>query len=151
MNIRPATNSDSERAKYVVFSVLKEYGLQPDSSGIDQDIDLIEETYFCDDGFFGVVEVDGSIVATFGLQKVNTTTCELRKMYLLSCQRGRGLGKKIIEFALAKAKELGYSHVILETASPLKEAINLYKKYGFKHYTPEHLSWRCDQAFEIYL
>jgi putative acetyltransferase len=54
-----------------------------------------------------------------------------------------------MEFALSKAKELG--RVILETASPLKEAIGLYKRYGFKEFNPEHLSARCDQAFELYL
>jgi putative acetyltransferase len=151
MNLRPATNADSESIKSVVFSVLKEYGLKPDSNSTDKDLDSIEESYFLSNGFFGVVEIENSIVATVGLHQVDATTCELRKMYSLPSQRGKGLGKSIIEFALSKAKELGYKRVILETASPLKEAIGLYKKYGFKEFTPEHLSSRCDQAFELYL
>lgn len=151
MNLRPATNADSEQIKNVVFSVLKEYGLEPDSSSTDKDLDSIEESYFANNGFFGVVEAEGSIVASVGLHKVTPTTCELRKMYSLPSQRGKGLGKSLIEFALSKAKELGYNRVILETASPLKEAIGLYKKYGFKEYKPEHLAPRCDQAFELYL
>jgi putative acetyltransferase len=151
MNLRPATNADSEQIKSVVFSVLKEYGLKPDSNSTDKDLDSIEESYFLNNGFFGVVEIENSIVATVGLHQVDATICELRKMYSLPSQRGKGLGKSIIEFALSKAKELGYKRVILETASPLKEAIGLYKKYGFKEFTPEHLSSRCDQAFELYL
>ena len=151
MNIRPATNNDSEKIKSVVFSVLIEYGLKPDSSSVDKDLDSIEESYFSNDGYFGVVEVNSKIVATVGLHRVNDTTCELRKMYSLSSQRGKGLGKSILEFALSKARELGYKRIILETASPLKEAIHLYKKYGFKEYKPEHLSVRCDQAYELYL
>jgi putative acetyltransferase len=151
MNLRPATNADSESIKSVVFSVLKEYGLKPDSNSTDKDLDSIEESYFLKKGFFGVVEIENSIVATVGLHQVDATTCELRKMYSLPSQRGKGLGKSIIEFALSKAKELGYKRVILETASPLKEAIGLYKKYGFKEYIPQHLSCRCDQAFELYL
>ena len=148
MNIRPATNNDAEKVKAVVFSVLIEYGLKPDSNTIDKDLDSIEESYFSNDGFFGVVEINNAIVATVGLHKVNLTTCELRKMYSLPSQRGKGLGKSILEFALSKAREIGYTRIILETASPLKEAINLYKKYGFKEYKPEHLSVRCDQAYE---
>lgn len=151
MNLRPATNADSEQIKFVVFTVLKEYGLKHDSNSTDKDLDSIEESYFLNNGFFGVVEIENLIVATVGLHKVNENTCELRKMYSLPSQRGKGLGKSIIEFALSKAKELGYTRVILETASPLKEAIGLYKKYGFKEFYPEHLSTRCDQAFEIYL
>lgn len=151
MNLRPATNADSEQIKFVVFSVLKEYGLKPDSGSTDKDLDSIEQNYFANNGFFGVVEENGSIVATVGLHKVDGDTCELRKMHSLPTQRGKGLGKAMIEFALSKAKELGYKRVVLETASPLKEAIGLYKKYGFKEYCSDHLAARCDQAFEIYL
>ena len=72
-------------------------------------------------------------------------------MYLLPAFRGKGIGKFILEFALQKAKELGYKRITLETASALKGAIGLYKKYGFKSFNPDHLSARCDQAFELYL
>jgi len=150
MNIRPATNADSDAIKHVVFSVLKEYGLSPDSNSTDKDLDAIEAFYFLKGGFFGVVDINNQVVATLGLYKVNEDTCELRKMYCLPEHRGKGLGKYLIEFALSKAKELGFSHVTLETASPLKEAIGLYKKYGFKEYCADHLSSRCDQAFELY-
>jgi len=113
MNIRPATNNDAEKVKAVVFSVLIEYGLKPDSNTIDKDLDSIEESYFSNDGFFGVVEINNAIVATVGLHKVNLTTCELRKMYSLPSQRGKGLGKSILEFALSKAREIGYTRIIL--------------------------------------
>lgn len=151
MNLRPASNLDSEQIKSVVFTVLKEYGLRPDSNSTDKDLDAIEESYFSNNGFLGVIEVENVIVATVGLHRVDENTCELRKMYSLPSQRGKGLGKRMLEFALSKARELGYSRVILETASPLKEAIGLYRKYGFRAFNPEHLSTRCDQAFELYL
>ena len=73
--------------------------------------------------------------------------CELRKMYLHPEERGKGIGKRLLEHALFKAKELGFKKVMLETASELKEAIGLYRKYGFEPFEAEHLSTRCDQAF----
>lgn len=151
MNIRAANNADSETVKSVVFSVLKEYGLSPDSSSTDKDLENIEDNYFAQGGYFGVVEENNTIVATVGLHKEDATTCELRKMYCLANSRGKGLGKKLLEFSLLKAKELGFARIVLETASPLKEAISLYKKYGFVEYKPDHLSCRCDQAYELYL
>ncbi len=151
MNIRAANNADSEAVKRVVFSVLQEYGLKPDSNSTDKDLENIEASYFLKGGYFGVVEENNSIVATIGLHRENATTCELRKMYCLASSRGKGLGKKLLEFSLVKAKELGFSRIMLETASPLKEAISLYKKYGFVEYKPDHLSSRCDQAYELYL
>lgn len=151
MNIRAANNADSKAIKFVVFSVLGEYGLSPDPAATDKDLEDIEQSYFSNNGYFGVVEKDKIIIATVGLHRESATTCELRKMYCLASDRGNGLGKRLLEFSLAKAKELGFSRIVLETASPLKEAIGLYKKYGFIIYKPEHLSPRCDQAYELYL
>lgn len=151
LEIREAVDKDSEGIKSVVFEVLEEYGLSPDPTSTDLDLDSIEEYYHQNGGFFGVVEENGAIVATVGIYKVDSSTCELRKMYVLPNQRGRGLGKALMDFSIKKAKELGFSRIILETATPLREAIALYKKYGFKEYKPTHLAARCDQAFELFL
>jgi putative acetyltransferase len=78
-------------------------------------------------------------------------TCELRKMYLRRDCRGRGYGKRLLEHALAQARERGFRRITLETASVLKEAIRLYQSYGFVPYTPAHLSPRCDQAYMLEL
>ncbi len=55
----------------------------------------------------------------------------------------------MLEDALAKAKQLGFARITLETASVLKEAIRLYESYGFKPFQPNHLSCRCDQAYML--
>ena len=60
------------------------------------------------------------------------------KMYLDSSFRGQGLGKKLLEMSLDKARELGFRRVTLETASVLKEALQLYQHYGFKEFKPSH-------------
>jgi len=152
LKIREAKNSDSEKIKSVVFEVLKEYNLDPDSDSTDKDLDGIEDYYHLNGGYFGVIEDDNDdIVATIGIYKLSENICELRKMYALSSQRGRGLGRKLMEFSLDKAKDLGFERIVLETASPLIEAISLYKKYGFTEYLPDHLSSRCDKAFELCL
>lgn len=151
MNIRDANNSDCESIKNVVFAVLGEYGLDPDPDSTDRDLDDLESNYLNNGGYFGVLEESGHVVATVGIYKLNETTCELRKMYAIPDQRGKGLGNKLMEFSLVKARSLGFSKVVLETASPLIEAIALYRKYGFTEYKPDHLSQRCDQAFELIL
>lgn len=151
MDVRSANDNDSNGIKSVVFQVLKEYGLEPDSGTTDKDLDTIEDSYHKNNGFFGVIENSGKIVATVGIYKIDNDTCELRKMYALPSQRGKGLGKYLMQFSIKKAKELGYKRIVLETATPLKEAVSLYKKFGFSEYTPSHLAARCDQAFELML
>ena len=151
--IRPATNEDVPSIKRIVFGVLKEYNLEPGESGKDIDLNNIELNYFAKDGYFGVAveTISNNMVGTFGLFPKTKNICELRKMYLLKNERGKGLGKFILSSAIAIAKEKQYSKIVLETISPLKEAISLYKQYGFKEITPAEINDRVDQAFELNL
>ncbi|MDI6449935.1 GNAT family N-acetyltransferase [Sedimentisphaerales bacterium M17dextr] len=135
-----------------MFTVLDEYGLRPDPDGTDADLDDIERSYFARGGTFRILqEEDGSLVGAYGLYPLQNHTCELRKMYLRRTHRGRGLGRRLLEDALASARELGFTTVTLETASVLKEAIALYKRYGFVPCPSDHLATRCDQAYILVL
>ena len=150
--LRPANNKDCLKVTELVYGVLKEYGLKPDPGATDVDLKDIEQSYFERGGAFYVLEEkDGSIIASYGLYLIDEQTCELRKMYLHSSYRSKGLGKLLLEDALAKARQIGFKRMTLETASVLKEAISLYKSYGFVEYEPEHMSSRCDQAFMLVL
>ncbi|MEO8428903.1 MAG: GNAT family N-acetyltransferase [Verrucomicrobiota bacterium] len=145
--LRRATNQDREKISALVFEVLQEYGLSPDPCRTDADLADIERHYHIRGGIFDVlIAGDGQVVGSVGLYPVNDSTCELRKMYLRSSLRGKGLGRHLLEHALKRAKQLGFSRVTLETASVLKEAIALYQSYGFRPYAPDHLAGRCDQA-----
>lgn len=147
-NIKQASNNDIETIKNIVFSVLKEYGLEPNQEGIDNDLDDIELNYTNNNGYFGLI-LDSSkkTLGTFGLYKIDENSCEIRKMYFLPALRGKGWGKKVMKILITKAIENGYKNVLLETNSVLKEAIELYKKCGFEELKDYKLHSRCDQAF----
>ena len=150
--LRPADNKDCEVIAQLVSGVLNEYDLKPDPACTDADIKDIESSYFGRGGTFFVLETeDGSIIGAYGLYAVDKQTCELRNMYLHKAHRGKGLGKFLLEDALSKARQRGFERMILETASVLKEAIALYKSYGFIEYSPQHMSNRCDQAYLLEL
>ena len=53
-------------------------------------------------------------------------------MYFLNDIRGKGLGARIIEKCMIKAKEFGFEQCYLETMPYMIAAQKLYKKSGFK-------------------
>jgi len=67
--IRAATNQDIPFIKKVVFSSLREFGLNPDENGKDKDLNDIENSYLSNNGFFGIVvhTHTNQIVGSFGL------------------------------------------------------------------------------------
>jgi putative acetyltransferase len=149
MHLRPATNADAEQARALVFGVLEEYGLRADPEGIDSDLDDLDASYAARGGLFDVLEEDGRVVGTVGLFPLRDGVCELRKMYLAREARGRGLGRRLLDHALERARELGFRRVELETSSKLVEAIALYRRYGFEPVDGCHQAARCDQSYAL--
>lgn len=150
-NIRAGNNDDILSIKDVVFTSLMEYGLVPEEFGKDNDLNDIEQNYFNPGGYFGVLieQKSNNVVGTFGLYLAEKDSCELRKMYLKKKCRGKGLGKLMMDAVIEEAKKRNITKITLETISPLKEAIALYKKYGFREIEPAIINKRVDQAFEL--
>jgi GNAT superfamily N-acetyltransferase len=150
--VRPANENDGEAIRRLVFDVLQEYGLPPDPEGTDADLKNVAESYQNPGGLFDVVvDEAGEIVGTVGLFPITKEHCELRKMYLVPHARKQGHGRRLLEHALIETKKRGFRRLELETASVLVEAIALYERYGFRRFTPERLTPRCDCAYYLQL
>jgi N-acetylglutamate synthase-like GNAT family acetyltransferase len=147
--LREAKNEDSQKIKDLVFSILKEYDLQPDPLSTDSDLLQVYNFYQAKGGDFAVLEKGEEILGCAGLYYLSKSECELRKMYLHSSLRGKGLGRFLLEKMINRAIELNFNIMRLETASVLKEAISLYTSFGFHEIRTEHMSCRCDQSFEL--
>lgn len=150
MHFRSATNCDGPRVREVVFSILREFGFTPEPEGTDSDLFTIETSYSAGGGAFELlINDDGRIIGTVGLMPHGPGVCELRKMYLEPEHRGRGLGRQMLEHAIATARRLGFGRIELETESRLKDAIKLYRQFGFQPVCCENICDRCDQTFAL--
>lgn len=79
-----------------------------------------------------IVEVDGEHAGSIGLTDEGDDEGALRWVVLDARLRGRGLGRRLIGEMLARAEELGYARVGLETFSELTAAAHLYREHGFR-------------------
>lgn len=147
--MRTACNGDGPQVEALVGSVLREYGLALDPEGVDRDLSDLEGHYLSPGGHFEVVEnAAGDLIGSMGLMPLGDGVCELRKLYLAPAARGQGLGKRLLERAIHRARELGFFRMELETAGVLKEAIALYRRYGFLEKAAAGCC-RCDRAFYL--
>lgn len=65
---------------------------------------------------------------------------ELAKMAVAEEYRGRGIGRKILEYAIEQAKVLGAKSLYLGSNRSLAGAVHLYESCGFHHLPPERIS-----------
>lgn len=150
--LRPATAADAAAVRALITAVLVEYGLEPEPCGTDADLADIDGHYLARGGRFWVL-VDGAdaVVGSCALYPLDGGAVELRKMYLSPALRGGGWGRRMLELALATARDDGHTRMRLETASVLKEAIGLYRRYGFEQLPGDPHAPRCDQLWELTL
>lgn len=78
------------------------------------------------------VKYNNAIVGTCALVNFGDGKYELSKMAIDTSVQGLGLGKKLGNAVIERAKELNANLVFLESNTKLKPAINLYRKLGFK-------------------
>jgi molybdate transport system substrate-binding protein len=150
--IRRATAADSAPARELVHAILAEYGFTPEPGGTDADLEDLEKGFFADGGMFDVaVDPDGGLAACCGMKILAGGRLELRKMYVRRDRRGQGLGRRLLDRALAWARARGHPRVELETASRLVEAIALYEKAGFRPRPGKPDTCRCDRAYALEL
>jgi GNAT superfamily N-acetyltransferase len=81
---------------------------------------------------FWVVEIDAQIVGMFGIESRSGEATELRRMYLDRPFRGRGIAQRMLQCAEARAREFGFTKLILSTAEVQEAAIAFYRKSGFR-------------------
>ncbi|QJR09441.1 hypothetical protein DSM104443_00485 [Usitatibacter rugosus] len=151
--VRRATRADERAVRELVFSILEhEYAIPPDPAKTDLDLFDLEAHYFARGGMFDVVvDPSGRITGCCGSYATSDEAIELRKMYVHRDLRGQGIGRRLLDRAIAFARGRGSKRVELETASVLKEAIAMYEKAGFVRQAQAPHVERCDRAYAMAL
>jgi GNAT superfamily N-acetyltransferase len=74
---------------------------------------------------------DNIPVGCGAFKKFSDTSVEIKRMFVPSEHRGKGIAKKVLHELEQWANELGFSECVLETGTLLPEAVQLYKKNGY--------------------
>lgn len=135
--IRTIQPEDNSTLAKIVRGTLAEFGANhPGTVYYDPSTDGLWEVFQKTGSVYFVSLLNSKIVGGGGIYPTDglpADTCELVKMYLLPEARGIGLGKAMINECLKFAEQAGYKKIYLETMPELKQALNVYEKYGFEY------------------
>ncbi len=106
---------------------MREFGFEPDRE-IDPDLEDPAGTYVA----LWIVEDGEEVVGSVALRELDGAARELKRMYLRPEQRGRGLGKQLLDVALDYARRSGAGAIRLDTSERMLAAQRLYEAYGFE-------------------
>lgn len=149
VGLRPARRGDETAVIALVDSVYREYGDRICLTGADHDLVDLERNYFDRGGAFVVLEgkrEGGSeVVGTHAVLPVlvrpdRQRTCTFRRLYLQSEFRGRGLGSRLMAWALQQAREQGMIRVEFWSDTRFVTAHEIFRKWGFEKGTTREMS-----------
>ena len=66
----------------------------------------------------------------------NKAMCEMKRLYVMPDHRGRGAGRLLVQAVVARAVDMGYKSMRLDTIADMHAAIALYKALGFREIAP---------------
>ena len=159
IKIRVFQRTDSERVVELISDIIvNEFSFKLEFDTLDSDILAIEDTYNKSDGgcFWIAESIDDNntqrqkIVGTTAVRNLKEyeSTCELKRMYVLSNFRRLGLGQKLLDIAIDFAKNIGYSRMVLDSSKTLYAARALYLKKGFVDIHRYNDNYRADVFME---
>jgi ribosomal protein S18 acetylase RimI-like enzyme len=67
---------------------------------------------------------------------LDARTAEMKRLYVRSAHRGKGLGRALAQAAIDVAREAGCARIVLDTLPKMREAQALYDLLGFTRIEP---------------
>jgi ribosomal protein S18 acetylase RimI-like enzyme len=103
----------------------------------DQELAGLPGEYASPHGRLLLAEYDGQLAGCVALHKLEPEICEMKRLYLRTRFRGKGLGRALAETIIAEARAIGYRRMRLDTVEPvMKDAVGIYRRLGFKEIPP---------------
>jgi ribosomal protein S18 acetylase RimI-like enzyme len=99
-----------------------------------------------------LAERDGRLVGCIAIVAASEQEAQLRWFLVDSSARGLGLGKRLLQEAVAFSQQCGYVSILLWTVSALETAARLYRAAGFvKVEEKPGRQWGVDVVEEKYV
>jgi len=99
----------------------------------DKELAELPGDYAPPEGRLFLAEYEGQLAGCVALHKLDDAICEMKRLYLRSQFRGKGLGRLLADRILGEARQIGYRRMRLDTIEPvMKDAVAMYRKIGFR-------------------
>ena len=112
--------------------------------GFEDELVNAPEHYGAPAGFFLMALIDGEVAACGGFRRLEDVdypnACELKRLYVRRAFRRFGLGRTLTQSLMDRAREAGYSTMLLDTLDDMEAARELYASLGFIEVPPYYFN-----------
>lgn len=127
---------DLANIKELFIEYAESLGVDLSFQGFEEELNTLPGKYAEPEGCIILASVEDAPAGCVALRKINNEICEMKRLYVKSQFRSLGLGKKLANSIIEKARELGYEYIRLDTLPTMKRAQEMYREMGFYEIEP---------------
>ena len=131
-----ASGRDADAVRDLFLEYGESLGFNTCFMGLDQELISLPGDYGPPQGCLLLAKDNGDAVGCVGLRPLPDATCEMKRLFVRAGHRGAGLGRRLAEAAIERARAMGCRRVVLDTLPNMLEARALYRSLGFKPCAP---------------
>lgn len=102
----------------------------------DEELANLPGAYAPPSGVLFIAYWNNEAAGCIALRKLENKICEMKRLYVKKNFRGKNIGKVLTDELIAKAVQLGYEKMRLDTVPSMQTAQKLYRELGFYEIPP---------------
>lgn len=134
------SQADSSELIDTARSLFREYadaiGTDLEYQGFAAELLALPEPYIPPSGALLIARNGFDVAGCAGLRRFDSTTGEMKRLYVRPAYRGCGLGRHLVESIIHAARRSGYRNLRLDTLPSMVSAHSLYQELGFVEIPP---------------
>jgi GNAT superfamily N-acetyltransferase len=126
-----------EQARKLFLEYADSLGFSLSFQGFDEELKNLPGAYAPPTGRLLLARHQGQAAGCVALRPLDRQVCEMKRLYVRSAYRGKGVGRVLVDRIIGEARTIGYERMRLDTIeSSMQDAIALYRRRGFREIAP---------------
>jgi len=112
------------------------FGFTPCFQGFGEELAGLPGKYAPPGGVLALLRTGGEWAGCVALRRCDDRRGEFKRLYVRPAYRGQGLGRILLDWVIAKAREFGYTELVADTMPEMQDALAMYERAGFRRTLP---------------
>jgi GNAT superfamily N-acetyltransferase len=113
-----------------------EYGFAPCFQGFADEVAALPGKYVPPGGALGLLLAGDAAAGCVALRRLDETRGEFKRLYVRPTYRGKGAGRVLLDWVIARARQAGYLELVADTMPQMASALAMYEREGLERTAP---------------